>query len=246
MVQGNYKIRVKQGDVEIEIEGDKGFVIQTFMDARSMIWKEPVKMVEKTIPEIPKMEKKAPAKKEEKPAVASPVKAEPKKRGRKPGKALKKEEKPAVASPVKAEPKKRGRKPGKALKKEEKPAKAEKAPRKAKLEKPAKVEKPEKPSKKVRMDLKNKDFNELMKIKDPKNDSEKIIIAGYHLNKNERKREFKSNDVEDILKKFNINAPNNVSYYLRKLSDDKGLLTHGRKNGRYKVSDEGIKWIEYN
>ena len=219
MVQGNYKIRVKQGDVEIEIEGDKGFVIQTFMDARSMIWKEPVKMVEKTIPEIPKMEKKAPAKKEEK---------------------------PAVASPVKAEPKKRGRKPGKALKKEEKPAKAEKAPRKAKLEKPAKVEKPEKPSKKVRMDLKNKDFNELMKIKDPKNDSEKIIIAGYHLNKNERKREFKSNDVEDILKKFNINAPNNVSYYLRKLSDDKGLLTHGRKNGRYKVSDEGIKWIEYN
>ena len=96
------------------------------------------------------------------------------------------------------------------------------------------------------MDLKGKDLGALLKLKNPKSDADKIVLAGYHINKNERKREFKSGDIEDIMKRFNVEPPNNVSYYLRKLSDDKGLLTHGRKSGRYKVSDSGIKWVEYN
>ncbi|MDG6224961.1 MAG: hypothetical protein QCI82_05550, partial [Candidatus Thermoplasmatota archaeon] len=106
--------------------------------------------------------------------------------------------------------------------------------------------KAEKPTKKAKVDLKGKDLGYLMKVKDPKNDAFKVVLAGYHINKNERKREFRSVDIEDVLKKFNVEAPNNVSYYLRKLSDDKGLLTHGRKSGRYKISDSGVKWVEYN
>ncbi|MDG6224960.1 MAG: hypothetical protein QCI82_05545, partial [Candidatus Thermoplasmatota archaeon] len=109
MVQGNYKIRVKQGDVEIEVEGDKGFVIQTYTDARSMIWKEPVKKAEKPLAAVSVEKKTIPT--------IEPVKAEPKKRGRKPSKAVEKVKEPVV----KAEPKKRGRKPSKAVKKVKEP-----------------------------------------------------------------------------------------------------------------------------
>jgi len=219
MATGNYRIRIKEGDVEIEVEGDKAFVLQKFQDAQSLL-KKPIRI--HTVDEMPEsgpaIKKAAVRKKQARPVkakVEEPAKVvERKKPGRKP--------KAKVEEPAKVvERKKPGRKPK---------AKAEPTP---------------KPAKPVWTDLKDKKLAEILDLKKPKRDGDRIVVVGYYINKIQKKREFRSNDILDLLKEQGMPEIKNVTYHLRKLSDDKGLLTHGRKQGRYKVSDRGVKWIEY-
>lgn len=162
---GQYKLRIKTGDTEIEVEGDKKFVIDHFSRMNKLL----------------KGGKMA-ALKMDKP-------------GRK---------------------KKRGRKPG----------------RKKKV-----VPVP----KKVKLDLKNMSVSEIINRVEARKDQDKILVFSYALNKMKKKREFRGSDVVGMFKEMNMEAPNNITYHLRKLSGEKGLLKAGRKNGRYKISDDGIK-----
>jgi hypothetical protein len=203
-MDGNYRIRIKEGDIEIELEGDKGFVLEKYQELQSLLKKAPKVSMGGSRARKPKS---APA--------AKAAGAKPKaKRGRKP------KAKPAAK---KAKPKaKPGRKPKEA---------------------PAKVEKP---PKKVRADQKDKNLSQLVELKGAKKDPDRIVLAGYFINKNQKKREFRSNDIVAALKKAALPEPKNTTYHLRKLTDSKGLLMHGRKQGRYKVSEAGVKWVEYN
>ncbi|MCK5774039.1 MAG: hypothetical protein KAH57_09665 [Thermoplasmata archaeon] len=155
---------MKTGDMEIEVEGDKKFVIDHFSKMNKLL----------------KGGKMATLKMD------------------KPGR------------------KKRGRKPG----------------RKKKV-----IPKP----KKVKLDLKNMSVSEIMDKFEAKRDQDKILVFSYALNKMKKKREFRGSDVVGMFNEMNMEAPNNITYHLRKLSGEKGLLKAGRKNGRYKISDEGIK-----
>jgi hypothetical protein len=187
-MDANYRIRIKEGETEIELEGDKNFVLEKYQELQSLL-------------------KKAP-----KVSLGKP-------RGRKPKVAAAPAETIAVVAEEKPKAK-RGRKP--------------------------KKEKPEKPTKKVRADQKDKNLKELVEMKGARKDWDRIVLAGYYINKNQKKREFRSNDINSVMKKAGFPEPKNTTYHLRKLTDDKGLLTHGRKQGRYKVSDAGVKWVEYN
>jgi hypothetical protein len=181
-------------------------------------------------------ERKKPGRKPKAEKKPEPEVKERKKPGRKP----KAEKKP---EPEVKERKKPGRKP-KAEKKPEPEVKERKKPgRKPKAETPAPAEKP---AKKVRADLKDKPLPELVAMKDAKKDNDLVTLAAYYINKNQKKREFRSSDILEVLKENNLPEPANVNYHLRKLSDDRGLLTHGKKQGRYKISDQGVKWVEYN
>jgi hypothetical protein len=216
-MEGYYRIRIKEGEIEIELEGDKAFVLEKYQELQSLLKAAPKVSIGKPRGRKPKISA-AP--------VVTPIVTETKpkaKRGRKPK--AKPEAKPE-APKVKA---KRGRKP------------------KAPAEKPLKQKKVvEKPSKKVRADQKDKGLKELVEMKSAKKDWDRIVLAGYYINKNQKKREFRSNDIIAALKKSGLPEPKNTTYHLRKLTEDKGLLMHGRKQGRYKVSDAGVKWVEYN
>jgi hypothetical protein len=210
-MDANYRIRIKEGETEIELEGDKNFVLEKYQELQSLLKKAPKVSLGKPRGRKPKVAA-APAE-----TIAVVAEEKPKaKRGRKP------KAKPAAVPKVKA---KRGRKP-KAVK--------------------PKKEKPERPTKKVRADQKDKNLKELVEMKGARKDWDRIVLAGYYINKNQKKREFRSNDINSVLKKAGFPEPKNTTYHLRKLTDDKGLLTHGRKQGRYKVSDAGVKWVEYN
>ena len=158
-------MRIKTGDTEIEVEGDKKFVIDHFSRMNKLLKGGRIAAL--------KMDKP----------------------GRK---------------------KKRGRKPG----------------RKKKV-----IPVP----KKVKLDLKNMAVSEIIDRVEAKKDQDKILVFSYALNKMKKKREFRGSDVVGMFKEMNMEAPNNITYHLRKLSGEKGLLKAGRKNGRYKISDEGIK-----
>ena len=103
-----------------------------------------------------------------------------------------------------------------------------------------------KKEKRVKLDLPNMELKQILEEAKPDKEDTNILVFSYWLNKRMRKREFRSPDIEAMYKEIGMEAPNNITYYLRKLSDeDKGLLQHGRKNGRYKISPDGLKYITY-
>ena len=98
--------------------------------------------------------------------------------------------------------------------------------------------------KKDRINLKQFDLKGLFEKKIPKRENQRVLLLGYYANKIEGKREFRGMDLEKLYKDLNLEVPDNITYFLRKMSEDKkGLLTHGRKNGRYKITDKGIDFI---
>jgi hypothetical protein len=107
-----------------------------------------------------------------------------------------------------------------------------------------KPKKPKKVLKKDRIDLKQFDLKGLLEKKPPKRENQRILLMGYYLNKIEGKREFRGKDLEKLYEELKMEVPSNVTYFLRKLSEDeKGLLAHGKKQGRYKITDKGIDFI---
>jgi hypothetical protein len=107
-----------------------------------------------------------------------------------------------------------------------------------------KPKKPKKLLKKDRPDLKELDLEGLLEKKPPKRENQRILLMGYYMNKIEGKREFRGKDLEKLYKDLKLKVPKNVTYFLRKLSEDeKGLLTHGKKQGRYKITEKGIDFI---
>ena len=161
---GSYKIRVKSGDVEIDLEGDKKFVMDNFTQINKLI-------------------------------KGSKTKLKADKPGRK---------------------KKRGRKPGR----------QKMAPSKPRI---------------VTLDLKNMTLDEILEKLDPKKDQDKILIFSYWINQHQKKTEFRNNDIKGLFEEMKMDPPKNILYHLNGLTKKKGYLKTGRKNGRFKLSDEGIK-----
>jgi len=71
----------------------------------------------------------------------------------------------------------------------------------------------------------------------------KVLVSGFCINKKLRKREFRSKEMASFMKDVGLDVPENLTYYFRKLKDE-GKFILGRKQGRFKVSDEGMKLIE--
>ena len=100
-----------------------------------------------------------------------------------------------------------------------------------------------KPILKQKIDLKSISFDELIsKLKEQKTHSQ-VHISGYILNKNLKKREFRAKDMESFMMENNIEVPKNITYHFRNLKDS-GHFTQGRKQGRFKITEMGIKEIE--
>ena len=163
---GSYKIRVKSGDIEIDLEGDKKFVMDNFTQINKIFKGSKMNL---------KLDKP----------------------GRK---------------------KKRGRKPGR----------SKKVPPKPKI---------------VTLDLKSMTLDEIIEKTDPKKEQDKILIFSYWINKHQKKREFRSNDIKDMFVEIKMDQPKNIQYHLNSLTKKKGYLKPGRKNGRFKISEEGIKYL---
>lgn len=203
-----HKLRLKMGDIEIELEGDKTFVRDSFEDVKHLLSATGVK-----VPEIPKLE--APAVVKEIPPEKAVEEVKPKRRRGRPPKseALKAKEAAEETKPAK----KRGIK-----KKTEVEAEAEK-----------------------KVDITSvKSLPELLKLKNPKKEGDRILLMAYWINKVMRKREFRAADIENLYRELKMAPPKNISYYLRKLSsEEKGLLMPGKKKGRYKISNLGIIYL---
>ena len=107
-----------------------------------------------------------------------------------------------------------------------------------------KPKKAKKVPKKERIDLKQYDLRGLLEKKVPKRENQRILLMGYYMNKIEGKREFRGKDLEKLYEDLKLEVPKNITYFLRKMSEDKkGLLAHGKKQGRYKITENGIDFI---
>lgn len=100
-----------------------------------------------------------------------------------------------------------------------------------------------KPKPRPSIDLKTVEVPELVSKVQGKNQTMKVLVSGFCINKKLRKREFRSKEMTSFMKDVGLDVPNNLTYYFRKLKDD-GLFILGRKQGRFKISDEGIRKIE--
>jgi len=104
--------------------------------------------------------------------------------------------------------------------------------------------KPKKTPKKDRIDLRNLSLKEIFDLKKPRRKRHHVMIMAYYMNKALRKREFRATDLKPLYEEVEIETPKNLSYFLRKMADEEPkLLTHGRKQGRYKITDKGIDYI---
>ncbi|MGA1865852.1 MAG: hypothetical protein ACMUFK_00125 [Thermoplasmatota archaeon] len=129
---------------------------------------------------------------------------------------------------------------------DKKPSKRRKKPGRKKKPgpKPKKKAKSKKVPKKDRVDMSKMTLEQIFKIKAPKRENQRVILLGYYINKVEGKREFRAMDLPPLYKKLKVETPKNLSYFLRKMSEDrKGLLEHGKKQGRYKITKRGIDFI---
>ena len=87
-------------------------------------------------------------------------------------------------------------------------------------------------------------LQEIFKVKNPKRENQRVLLLAYYTNKVLNKKEFKSKDLEPFYGELKIGTPKNLSYYLRSMSSEgKGLITHGKKHGRYKITNKGIDFI---
>lgn len=100
-----------------------------------------------------------------------------------------------------------------------------------------------KPKPKPEIDLKSLETPDILNKLDGKDKTLTILVSGYCINKKLKKREFRSKEMTDFLKGNKLSVPDNLTYFFRKLKDE-GLFIQGRKQGRFKVSDDGIKAIE--
>ena len=102
-----------------------------------------------------------------------------------------------------------------------------------------------KPKPKPSIDLKIMDMEEILSKLDGKDTDMAVLASAYCINKKLRKREFRSKEMTKFMEDNKIEIRGNLTYYFRKLMGEE-LLNQGRKQGRFKISDEGIKKIEFN
>ncbi len=100
-----------------------------------------------------------------------------------------------------------------------------------------------KPNPKPKVDLDTISAEDLLKKIDGKKSSTTILVSGFILNKKLRKREFRSKEMESFMNDNKIDVPKNITYHFRNLKDS-GHFIQGRKQGRFKITDVGIKYIE--
>lgn len=172
-----YRIKVKDGDSEIDISGDKKFVIKSFDDIKVLL--------NKNLRSVQPITEKKQIKKS-------------KKTGRK-------------------------KKPG------PKPKTSKKNETKLTTE---------------RIDLKNITLENLLKVKKPRKENQRVLLLAYYMNKVKRKREFRGKDLEALYVDLKLEVPKNLNYHLRRMAEkERGLIAQGKRNGRYKITDKGVDVI---
>lgn len=112
----------------------------------------------------------------------------------------------------------------------------EKKSKKTKSEK-AKTSKPKK------IDLKDKTLSEIFKLKNPQKENQRILLMGYYASEVLDKEEFKGKDLKIFYRELGMEVPNTITYHLKRMTDEKGLLDRGGKQGHYRMTDKGIKYI---
>lgn len=104
--------------------------------------------------------------------------------------------------------------------------------------------KPKKITKKDYLDIKKMTLTELFEFRKPKRENQRVLLLAYYANKALKKREFRGKELKTLYQEIGIAPPKNLTYFLRKMAEDeRGLLAHGRKSGRYKITDKGIDFI---
>ncbi|MFO8051786.1 MAG: hypothetical protein R6V01_08840 [Thermoplasmatota archaeon] len=104
--------------------------------------------------------------------------------------------------------------------------------------------KPKKTPKKDRVDLRKYSLKKLFEFRKPIRENQRVLMLAFYMNKVLKKREFRGVDLEPLYKELGIDPPDNLSYYLRKMSEPHiGRIEQGRKQGRYKITDKGIDYI---
>ena len=91
--------------------------------------------------------------------------------------------------------------------------------------------------------MKSISVEELVSLMNGKRSSMRVLVSGFIMNKRMRKREFRGKDMISFMEEYKIEVPQNPTYHFRKLKESGSFLL-GRKNGGFKISDEGINQIE--
>ncbi|MBD3408494.1 MAG: hypothetical protein GF411_20390 [Candidatus Lokiarchaeota archaeon] len=119
---------------------------------------------------------------------------------------------------------------------------AKEVPKKKPGRKPKKTAK--KATKGKRTDLGNVSLTELFEKKNATRKRHSILMLAFFVNKVKGKIEFRGMDLKPLYKEISMKPPKNFSYFLRKMVDEKPkLLEKGKKQGRYKITDEGVEYI---
>jgi hypothetical protein len=93
-------------------------------------------------------------------------------------------------------------------------------------------------------DLTKLSLPELFKVKTPKRENHRILLMAFYVNKVKGKREFKGIDLAPIYSELKLDVPKNLSGFLRRMAEGKeGLVVHGKKQGRYRITNKGIDFI---
>ena len=90
-----------------------------------------------------------------------------------------------------------------------------------------------------RINLKRLTISQLVELCRLKKERDRILTMGYIITKMNGKHEFRPKAVMDKYIEYNLTPPKRVGYYLKCLCEE-GLLVHGRRGGRFKMSDSGI------
>ena len=131
----------------------------------------------------------------------------------------------------------RGKLPGEKKKRRKKPGRKKKPGPKPKP-------KPKKTPKKDRVELKDYTLKQLFEFRKPIRENQRVLMLAFYTNKILKKREFRGVDLEPLYKELNLKVPDNLSYYLRKMSEDQnGTIEKGKRQGRYKITSKGIDFL---
>ncbi|MEA3558874.1 MAG: hypothetical protein U9R75_06420 [Candidatus Thermoplasmatota archaeon] len=131
----------------------------------------------------------------------------------------------------------RGKLPGERKKRRRKPGRKKKPGPKPKP-------RPKKTPKKNRVDLTNYTLKKLFEFRKPVRENQRVLMLAFYTNKIMKKREFRGVDLEPLYKELSMEVPDNLSYYLRKMSETQnGTIEKGKKQGRYKITSKGIDFL---
>jgi len=100
------------------------------------------------------------------------------------------------------------------------------------------------PAEPIGTDLGKLTLSELFKVKNPQIENHRVLLLAFYANHTMKKEEFKGVDLEKFYSELNMQAPKNISNFLRRMAENQeGLVVFGSKHGRYKITEKGSEFI---